>query len=235
MTILSVCQNAALAIGVERPDAVMASTTRSLQELASLAQKCARMIAFETGHDWTALKTLATIAGDGATLSHDLPSDYKRMLKKATVWSSADPFMPFTHYADTDEWLGYQLQALTPVTGAWTLIGSKIELRRGGSSTPIPDGETAKFYYITDLIVSPSKTTFTADSDTFVLDENVLELALIYRWKQGKGQDYAEELSDYQDALAQAIGSDKGSNILKVGRRSIASTAGYAYPYPLGE
>ena len=80
-----------------------------------------------------------------------------------------------------------------------------------------------------------AKAIFTADDDTFRLDERVLKLALIYRWKQGHQQDYAEEMSDYENALSERVGGDKCSNMFAVGgRRGTVFDASIAYPGILG-
>lgn len=238
-SVLSVAQDASLAIGIEYPTQLYSGTTRVLRELAGVANECARMIAYDTGHDWSRLKTLGTFTGDGATLAFDLPADYRRMLKQARLWPSATPYDPFTHIADTDEWLGMQAQAFPALNGAWTIIGDQVHIRVGGSTTPLGTGDTAQFYYISDYPVESSagvtKSAFTADEDVFRLDDRLLKLAIIYRWKQLKQQDYAEELSDYGNALAERIGNDKGSNVFAVGgRRANSLYATFAYPGTLG-
>lgn len=238
MTALSIVQGASRKIGVARPDLVFGGSTDTQYELQEYLNDAAAMVAFDCGHDWTALKTLGTLTGNG-DLAFSLPTDYRRMLKKAAIWPSATPYSPYTHYADTDDWLGMLSQAFPPLTGAWTLIGEQIHIRVGGSTAPLATGSTAQFYYIScqfaKAAAGTAKAVFTADADTFRLDERVLKLALIYKWKQGHLQDYAEEMSDYENALAERIGGDKGSNMFAVGgRRATAFDVGYAYPGILG-
>lgn len=234
MTVLSAIQGASLKIGVTRPTVIFASTVREHQELAELANDCARMIAYDSGHDWTRLKTLGTFTGDGATPAFDLPTDYQRMLKKARLWPSASPTSPYRHYTDTDEWLGDLVQGFVGVSGAWTIIGEDVHIRVGGSTSYLENTATAKFYYLTKYHSRNNSSVaieaFTADTDVFKLDERLLKLAIIYRWKQDKGQDYAEHLSDYENALAEQIGNDKGSNILVLGTRRSPAGAEYAFP-----
>lgn len=239
MTALSIVQDVALKIGIPYPTELFAGTQRYQLEIRSLLNECARMVAYDTGHDWTALKTLATLTGDGSSLSFSLPADYRRMLKKATVWPSDTPYTPMIHYSDTDEWLGMQAQAFPPLSGAWTLIGDEMHIRVGGSTSPLGTGVTAKFYYLSKNYAKAAdntlKAAFDTDTDTFRLDERLLNLALTYRWKQAKGQDYSEEISDYGNALAERIGADKGSNIFAVGgRQTTALDLGWAYPGVLG-
>lgn len=239
MTALSIVQDASLRIGVPYPDVLFAGTTRVLRQLRSILNEAARMVAFDVGHDWTALKSVATMTGDGVALAFNMPADYRRMLKKATVWPSDNPYTPLVHYADSDEWLGMLSQAFPPLTGAWTLIGDQMHIRQGGSTAPLASGVTASFYYLSSYFAKSSggtaKAEFSVDDDTFRLDERVLTLALIYRWKQAQMQDYAEEMADYQTAVAERIGSDKGSSIFSVGgQQTTAFDLGVAYPGVLG-
>ena len=238
MTVLSAIQNASVKLGIERPPAVYSGTSRTLVELQALANECAQMIAYDSGHDWTALKALGTLTGDGSDLSFPLPSDYKRMLKKARLWPSSTPYSPFQHIAETDDWLGFLSQGYAPLIGAWTLIGEDVHIRVGGPTSPLGTGDTVSFYYLTNKCCKDTggtpKVAFTADTDTYRLDERLLTLAMVYKWKQDKEQDYTEALSDYGNTLFERIGSDKGSNIFSVGKRRANSLdASFAYPRAL--
>jgi len=237
MTALSIVQNVSLKIGVERPDTLFGDSSRTALELQAMLNDCAALIAVDTGHDWTALKTLGTLDGDGVSLSFSFPAGYERMLKKASMWPSATPFSPLTHVVDTDRWLGMQVQDFSPVVGAWTIIGEEILVRIGGATSPLGVGQSVQFYYLTNQYAKDAggtpKATFTADDDTFRLNERMLERALEYRWKQEKGQDYAEAMADFQDALAAQIGKDKGSRLLVVGRRT-SRADDIAFPFSVG-
>lgn len=229
MTILAVIQDACTVIGLDVPDAVMASTEREHVELRALANTMAKRIAHQT-RDWTLLKQLATLTGDGVAESFPMPADYKRMLKKASIWPSNTPMTPLTHYPDTDAWLQIDVQNFTPVCGAWTLIGDRLHIK-----PVLAAGVTAKFFYLSKLIITPNGggdpvAEFSNDGDTFRLDEEVLKLGIIWQWKANKGRPYAEDMANYEDALANVAGADKGSNILTVGRGRLPYGAEHAYP-----
>ena len=147
MSILDVIKEVCPVIGLKVPDAVFSSTEREHVELKALANKMAKRIAFDSGHDWTELKQIAALAGDGLKQAFDLPPDYKRMLKKARLWPSDQPFAPMVHYPDTDEWLAMNITHFSTVTGHWTMMGEKLLV------LPIqPAGTTVNFAYISNNI-----------------------------------------------------------------------------------
>jgi hypothetical protein len=84
------------------------------------------------------------------------------------------------------------------------------------------------------IVLGNDTTKFTQDTDTFVLNDRLLKLGLIWYWKQQKGQPYAEDLETYQTALSQLIGADKGSNLLEVGTRRLPADVSMAYPGVVG-
>ena len=214
MTVLSVCQNAALKVGLSKPDQVFAATDREWQEMAALVNECATDIA--DAYDWQLLRTIETLTGDGSTDDFDLPSDYERMLKTASLWSSRY-LWDMEHVVDSDEWLNRVVLPYTQVNGMWTIYGGQIHILDTMAS-----GDTAKFFYISNLIVSPAiganKTAFTADDDSFRLSEKLLQLCLTYKWQQTHGLEYAESMADYQSELASEIDKDQGSKPVISGR-----------------
>lgn len=231
-TILAVIQQVCTVVGLPQPASVFSSTDREHRELAALANEMANRIAIDT-HDWSRLKTQATFTGDGVLDAFDLPEDYGRMLKVAQLWPSDAPSWPLEHVADADRWLGLQSQNLSLAHGRWMLLGDQILI-----SPPPSDGGTVSFFYLSRLFArgvdGASKAYFTADDDSFVLNSRVLKLAMIWQWKALKGFSYAEDMTNYENALASQVGADKGSNILTVGRRGHRLNVGVAYPGTLG-
>jgi hypothetical protein len=128
-----------------------------------------------------------------------------------------------------NDWLAMDTYPFTPVNGAWALFGDQMHLR------PVMGiGESAKFGYIRNTIVKPFtgdvKTAFTDDKDSFVLDERVLKLCIIYLRKQQKGQDFAAELADYEGALDKATDNDGGSKPKISGRAPEDWRCGNVWP-----
>lgn len=220
-TILEIAQSAAPKIGIETPGALLSSTVAEDIELAALANELAERIA--RAHDWQSLKTVATFTGDGSTTGFAVPSDYLRMAKDSQMWSSR-LIGPMTHITSSDQWLEIDVRGFDVVYGAWTILGDMFEFSPALAST-----ETAKCYYISNKVVRPAsgsdKSTFTLDTDTFRLGDRLLELHLIWEWRQRKGLNYAEDMITAENALAQAISDDKGARILRqAGSGRLAAT-----------
>lgn len=223
MTVLAACQQAAVKLNQTQPPSVFSTSDPLAVQLALAATEAAEAIV--EAHDWQALKTLATIPGDGATTAFSLPNDYGRMLKKADVHSQKWKNARFVAARDDDDWLYTKDIAITGTPGKWIILGGQFQV-----FPAMPVGETARFYYISKTIVSGAKTAFSADADTFLLSEKVLRLGIVWRWLSERRMEYAEAMSNFEIALAEEIGKDKGSRLLKIGKTRVPADVQFAYP-----
>lgn len=210
MAISDVLKEVCIAVGEAIPPAFFstsAGTIRTWQQLQLLANEAAKMII--GSFDWQILRKVAEISGNDDAEGFNLPSNYGRMLKKASVWSTRYRW-DMTHIVNSDDWLSMEFTTITPIFGVWTIYGGQFHVQ-----PVMTTGEKVKFFYISNQIVRAAdtslKTAFTADEDTFLLDERLLRLAIVYLWKQLQGQDFAAELADYEIAFDQATDSDGGS------------------------
>jgi hypothetical protein len=229
MTVLSACIEAAklMGMGAAAPTAIYGSTSPVAIDFSVVANQAAKSIL--KAHDWRKLTALFTsAAGDGTTTTFTLPTDYDRMPLKAMVWSSTTN-LPLHRVEDLDEWLEMNLQGFTGTVGSWILLGGSLQVLPA-----LATAETAKFYYISNLIVTPSigdnKAVFDTDTDVFRLDERLLTLGIIWRWRAIKGLDYTEEMRNFEIAMGEEAGREKGSRIIAVGRPRVSGDVQNAYP-----
>jgi hypothetical protein len=54
------------------------------------------------------------------------------------------------------------------------------------------------------------------DADTTLLDERLIRLAIIWRFKQTKGLDYAEDMKTYEIERQKICGKDGGATALNI-------------------
>lgn len=207
MAILDVVKGAATVLGMDVPSLFFGATTRELVEMQELVNVMASEIA--DAHDWQKLLVLNTVTGDGSAEAFDMPADFERMQKTAALWSSRW-LWAINHITDPDDWVNMLVTPIATVNGNWIIYGNQLHARPVMAVT-----ETVKFFYLSNNLVTASnsslKAAFSEDADTFRLSERLLKLAVIYRWKQDKGQAYEQAYDDFQTLLLREIDKDAGS------------------------
>jgi hypothetical protein len=232
MTVLSVVKDVCAAVGVLIPTSITTgiTTNRTMQEMLSLANEMAQRIAYDV-RDWTQLKKVQTYNGDGAATAFNLPANYKRMLLTSNLWRSTSSLVPMRFVPDTDEWLQRRSRNYVDAYGEWTMLGGQIQIWPA-----MVVGQSAYHGYLDKNCVALASggngNSFQADNDSYVLDERLLKLGMIWQWKANKGSPYAEDLATYGDALSFVTSHDSPAPIL-IGRKPISANARVAYPWPV--
>lgn len=227
MTVLLACRKASQLMGLTAPLQVYGSTSRYEVELQAIANEAARAIAEE--HDWRKLTMLQTMTGDGSDTAFDLPDDYDRMPVKSEVFAS-NTNAPISRAPSLDEWLRINMQGFSAPNGWWIILGGQMQIYPA-----LGTGILAKFYYQSNEIVlaedgTTTKTAFTTDTDSFRLNEDMLALEIIWRWRAMKGLEYAEDMQNAGIAKAQQISREKGSRILSIGKPRMIYSDALTYP-----
>ena len=160
-----------------------------------------------------------------------MPADYKRMLLKSEVWRSTSTLQPMSYVSDINEWIQRRSMNRYAAWGEWIRTGGQMHIW-----PVLGDGMTATFAYLGKNCVTLASggvsDTFTADGDSFVLDERLLKLGMIFQWKANKGSPYSEDMGSYGDALMMAMAADSPAPTL-VGRSTSSRAIRVAYPWPV--
>jgi hypothetical protein len=232
MTLLSAVKAVCSVVGVATPTSVFSNIVgnRTMQEMLDLANEMAQRIAYDN-REWTKFKKTATYAGDGTVTAFDLQVDYKRMLLTSQVWRSTSYLTPMRFVPDMDEWLNRRARNIYDAWGEWIIFGGQLHI------APVMGADiTAYHTYLDKNCIALNSggvgDNFMSDNDSFLLDERVLKLGMIWQWKANKGSPYAEDMGTYETALASVAGRDQPSPIF-VGRTTSAYAARTAYPYPV--
>lgn len=233
MTALSAAQSAMIRLIGRKPSTVFSSTEKTMVEIADLITEVG--VDIMKSHDWSALTKVHTITGNGTDTAFPLPSDYDRMSLAQSVSDGASWFWGYSQAPDMDTWIaiqdGFYLGAVSP--GWWMMLGGQFQFQ------PAPgDSSTAKFPYVSNNIAisdqGVAKAAFGADSDTFVLDERLLTLGLIWRWRAQKRMDYSEDMQNYEIALSQAQTRDRGATVIRSNGRYRPGNLHAGWPWTLG-
>lgn len=232
MTVLAAIQSAFVRLVGRKPTTIFSSTDQMEIEMGDLASEVA--IDIMKSADWRALTKIHALAGDGTDTAFPLPSDYDRMVLGQDVEDGNNWLWGYTPVDDLSDWIRITSSGFTAITpGWWIILDGQMQF------SPAPtSGEEAVFPYISNLIGRTAASTriaaFTQDTDSFVLDERLLTLGLIWRWKAQKGLEYAEDMATYEAALSQAQARDKGSRVIRKGWGSRQLGTYPAWPWPLG-
>lgn len=217
MSLLSLIADTCDLIGIARPTSVVSSTDQQVRQLLGLAKLEGDELAESA--NWQALvneHTFVTTA-TAAQTNTPVPDDLRAFLpdtffNRTTARQVVGPITP-------QQW---QILQARPVQGRVYLTFRQREGSFLMSPTPTA-GETIAYEYISSYWVKSSagvaKAAYTSDDDQTYLDEKLIKLGLVWRWKAAKGLPYAEDMETYERAVQKAAGEDGGSASLSMVNR----------------
>ena len=237
MTILSAAQDAAVKLNRAVPalTSLFSNVTPFAAELLLAAKETAESLLKED-HDWQALTQMATCQGDASTVIFPLATvapDYERLIKGAKLHSLRFRNATFRPAKDLDEWLFLKDNLLVGSPGNWVILNNSVQI-----FPAMPVSDTARFFYVSNFYAASGggapQSSFKADTDVFALDERLLRLGIIWRWRADKRQEYAEDLKNYEIAKSAAMAKDKGNQLIVIGKQRQSRSNSIAYPAMLG-
>lgn len=195
-------------------------------EICDLVNEVARdIVAYQ---DWSRLTKVYTLNGDGATDVFPFPADYDRQLQNTNLQDLETWAWGYTHVTDLNDFLYIKERGFFQLSpGAWIIYGGEIHF------TPAPTG-TATFPYISknyafDPALVATKPEFTDDSDEFLLEERLLTLGLIWRWREMKKLDYSGDQEAFMKALDEAGTGEAGSRVIRWGSGVVRNRIGWPF------
>lgn len=196
----------------QEPAVFFTSTRKFERQLVNLLNRVARDIV--RSNDWQALVRVNTITGDGVVGSFPLPADYNRMLVNTDVQDPDNWAWGYRHILDINEFLNDQAYGWQGWPGGWIIFDNRMHF------SPSPSGQ-ARFPYVSSNYALSNaavpKPAFTADDDTFVLPEELLTQALIWRWRENEKLDSTADQEVFVKMFNEYATKDRGSVTLRVG------------------
>lgn len=212
MTCLSIVQNACLELAINVPNAVVTSNDQQVKQLLALLNAEGRALAAKPENGWQALQkeaTFTTVATEIQASLATIAPDCKYIVDD-TIWNRTirrPVFGPLSQQA-------WQYRK------GWFTVGPYSQYRIVDGDikfSPVPSaGEECYFEYVSNYWTTSNAQAFTSDSDTSLLDEELLKLGLIWRWRAAKGFDYNEAKIEYSDRVDQAIARDTPKQTLNL-------------------
>ena len=209
MTLKTILDDVLLESGMSTESAYAASGNDAVKRLVRLAN---RSVGTLTRYAWQALRATHEFTLTTDT-SYPLPDDYRAIVPDTFFTDGRLDNVDFP--ADTEMW--NYLQASTGANGV------AVRVRLLGDTLVVyqPDaGEVLRFEYLTKYPVlaadgTTKKAEFTADTDTWILDRDLLIFDIVWRYKKLMGlQDWQIDLAEskaYQNTLK---GQEAGSKTI---------------------
>jgi hypothetical protein len=214
MSLLSMVQDSASQLGLRQPAFVVGSTDLTSQILLRFANQAGKELM--RYHDWQALIVEVSATTTAAVIQTGLlPSDdYDRMCYNPEVWNRTDN-LRYTGPTPQRVWQQLQTGVAGGVVGWWRIIGGELNLY------PAPEaGKIVAFEYISKRWArsagGDAQSIFMADTDTTVLDEDLLVLEMVWRFRHSKGfAQYAEDMATCEREKEKAASRDRGTGRIR--------------------
>jgi hypothetical protein len=218
MTLLSMVTRICNApgVGLAVPTVVAASGDAGIQEILELANQEGEELAKRA--DWPELMTEKTFTTSAAAIQTGaIPSDFDRFVNG--TWFNRTKMRKLVGPLSPEQWQRIQANgAVSTVIQAFRIRGSDMLI------TPTPAaGETIAYEYLTKNWCQSSggtgQSAWAADTDTGVLDERLMTLGVIWRWRKAKGFSFQDALDTYNNEVEKAAGRAPGAPVLMMNAR----------------
>ena len=215
MTCLSTLQTVCNRVGLNSPTYVIGNTDPQIIQLLALLNEEGETLAQRTA--WQALvneasfTTVATeVQGSLSTIAPGL-----KFIVNDTIWNR-DLRRPVYGPLAAQRWQQLKAMAMQGPFNQFRVRGDEILF------IPAPSaGQSCYFEYVTDNWLtdaggSTGRSEFAADDDVSLLDEKLVILGTIWRWKAMKGFDFTTDLEKYEERVMNAISRDGSKDWLNL-------------------
>lgn len=216
MSLLTIAQRAAMKVGlIPVPTAFVGSQDAS----ALLLLECANEEGAELARqwEWQALRTERTFSATNTTAQAGaIPPDFDRMVNE--TFYNRTSMRPVNGPLSAQEWQAIRASATPTIFDSFRFQGGTIEL------LPIPKaGTTFAFEYVSKQWVKNAAGTsryelFRADDDTAMVSEDLIRLGMIWRFKQSRGLEYADDMATYERQKLIELGRDGARRTISLSR-----------------
>lgn len=215
MTILSMAQAAARRLNLSSPSAVIGNTNKEVIQLLNLANE--EGIDLAQRHRWQRLlneSTFSSVATESQGAITTLAGASFGWICNDTVWNRTRNRRMFP--VDDVQWQNMKSSSITGPDEYFRIRGNLFIVLPTMTAS-----QTVAFEWVSKNWCQSSggtgQSVWTADTDTGILDENLMTQGIIWRFKKYKGLDYAEDFNQYEAMVANAMARDGAKKRLSTG------------------
>lgn len=211
MSLATVCQAAAQAAGFASPSSIVGNSDGTAVLLLALANKAIKTLA---RMPWQALQKEHTFSTVASTETYALPSDYG-WYQNDTAWDRSNYWnMRGSLSPAAWQWYKSGIMSTTP-RSRFRVRGNLVYI------DPIPSSvRSIVIEYVSNKPVTDGVsffTGFTADTQTSLIDEYLLELEVTWRFLERKGFAYEEAKNESDTQVMLGLGHDTPSMSVNLG------------------
>lgn len=212
MSLLTICQNASYDVGFVAPASIISNTDADALQLLRFANREVDIL--RQAHQWNKIIKEGTVTLSTSDQDYALASDFDYMIPNS-IWNR-NTSRPVITSITSEEW------QFEKGWGVGTSISLRARIRAGElefteTISSSLNGEVIKYDYASKWIILASgdsaatKRYFTVDTDTCSLDEELITLGVVWRYKKSKGlPDWQIDQQEYLIQRNKAIARDKG-------------------------
>lgn len=212
MNCLQILQSACRRIGIAAPNTAVTSTDPQIIQLLELSNEEGREQA--SRYAWQGLQreaTFTTVATQVQAIVANVTSGFEYIVNN-TIWNRSLRRPVYGPDSEQD-WQQAKAMQINGPFNRFRIINGVINFY------PVPAaGQSCYFEYITNFWVTDvngnGSAVWEADTDLTSLDEQLLILGTVWRWKAAKGLAYAEDFRKYEARLLDVQNRDGGKPIL---------------------
>ena len=221
-TVLQIGNAAAQIVGLPRQATLVGNQNQNAVKVLRALENAKREVSRD--FDWVALKREHTFATDGSS-SYAVPNYFDRIIN-GTLWDRTN-YRSVIGPLSSTEWQKWESGTVSGTTYYKLLrifsdsVGTKI-LKIYPSSD---SGSTIAFEYIDSrAVIDPGgtlKEDITDDGDTFVFDDEAVEMSTTWRLLRMLGLNYDDEQGEYMRLVGERKANDGGAPVLNLSLDSI--------------
>lgn len=210
MTVLSIIQRFAYAVGIPSPSTAYANQSDDVQQMVELLNQEGR--ALSRRHKWQNLTfeasfTTLAVESQGTLASIIGATQELRGIVNETIYNR-DTALPIFGPLSNRQWQQNKALTLTGPYPQYRIRGNTLRFYPSPTA-----GQTCYFEYIsncwcTDSTGAVYRRNVAADADLLLLDDEIMLAGLEWRWLRKKGLSYAEEFATYEALVADAMRRD---------------------------
>lgn len=210
MNVLEVIQRFTNAVGMSEPSSALANQADDVIQIVELLNQEGR--ALSSRYMWQALTfeaTFTTVATEsqGALGTIIGATQQLRRIVNDTIWDRTQR-LPICGPLSKQRWQAQKSLTFTGPYSEYRIRGNQILFNPAPAA-----GHSCYFEYVsrcwcTDAGGTTFRTNVAADTDLFLLDDEVVLAGLEWRWLRKKGLSYAEEFASYEALVADLITRD---------------------------